>query len=344
MTTAFVFPGQGSQVVGMGRDLYDASPQVRALFDQADSTLGLPLTRMCFEGPWETLTATENAQPALLLASTALLTALADHASTPVSFVTRHADFVAGHSLGEYSALVAVGALDFQTALRLVRRRGELMAAATAGAMAAIMGMDEEPLEEICRQVSVRGARVVIANYNSPGQLVISGTEEAVAQAMVLAKERGAKRTTTLKVSAAFHSPLMREAAAGLAPAIGDAQIADARVPVVANVTAELLVEAAAIRRELIDQVTAPVRWITSVQRMAAAGVEAWSASAVRSAVLASSSAGCAFSVAVSVSHGPSKHIRLSGRPSVESAWSKSARTCADASYRSRPMPTTCEP
>jgi len=272
VSTAFVFPGQGSQAVGMGRDLYEQEPAVRALFDEADAALGIPLAQMCFEGPREELTATEHAQPTLLTTSVALLIGLAGGAD-PVPFVTRHASFVAGHSLGEYSALVAAGALDFPTALQLVRQRGELMANSHAGIMAAIMGMDEEPLETICREVSVDGARVVIANYNSPGQLVISGSQVAVDQALVLAKERGAKRVQLLKVSAAFHSPLMREAAAGLAPAIGEARIADARVPVVANVTAEPLTSAEAIRRELVVQVTAPVHWITSVQRMVAQGV-----------------------------------------------------------------------
>ena len=273
MSTAFVFPGQGSQAVGMGRDLYEQEPAVRALFDEADAALGIPLAQMCFEGPREELTATEHAQPALLATSVALLIGLACGAD-PLPFVTRHASFVAGHSLGEYTALVAARALDFPTALRLVRQRGELMADSHAGIMAAIIGMDEKPLETICSEVSVDGARVVIANYNSPGQLVISGSQVAVEHALVLAKERGAKRVQLLKVSAAFHSPLMREAAARLAPAIGEARIADACVPVMANVTAEPLTSAEAIRRELVVQVTAPVRWITSVQRMVAQGVD----------------------------------------------------------------------
>ena len=274
MSTAFVFPGQGSQAVGMGCDLYEQSWAVRAIFDYADAALDLPLTRLCFEGPRDELTATENAQPALLVTSVALLTALAEASAGTVAFVAQQAAFVAGHSLGEYSALVAAGALDLPTALRLVRRRGELMAAARAGIMAAIMGLDEGPLEEICRQISAEGAQVVIANYTSPGQLVISGTQAAVEQAELLAKERGAKRVQPLKVSAAFHSPLMREAAAGLAPAIAEAEIADAHVPVVGNVVAEPLVRAEAIRQELAVQVTAPVRWITSVQHMLAHGVD----------------------------------------------------------------------
>jgi [acyl-carrier-protein] S-malonyltransferase len=273
LTKAFVFPGQGSQIVGMGRDLYEGSPAARAIFDRADATLGFPLAQLCFEGPEETLTATENAQPALLTVSTALLAALSENADIS-SFVVRRSSFVAGHSLGEYSALVAAGALEFSTALRLVRRRGELMAAADEGAMAAIIGLDEHLLEALCREVSAAGTPVVIANYNSPGQLVISGTIRAVEQACGLAKERGAKRALPLKVSAAFHSPLMRAAADGLAAAVANAPIADARVPVLSNVTAEPLTEAEDIRHELVAQVKSAVRWIASVQRMAGDGVD----------------------------------------------------------------------
>jgi len=272
----------------MGRDLYSESAAARAIFDLADETLGLAVARLCFEGPEEALTATENAQPALLTMSTALLAAAFEkqgNAETggqaddrgslswspclPVS-----ASFVAGHSLGEYSALVAAGAIDFPTALRLVRRRGELMSAAHEGGMAAIIGLEEAPLEQICREVSTEVAPVVIANYNSPGQLVISGAGAAVERACGLAKERGAKRALPLKVSAAFHSPLMRGAAEGLAAAVAQAAINDARTPVISNVSAEPLAHADGIRRELIAQVTSPVRWIASVRRMAADGVD----------------------------------------------------------------------
>ncbi|HET9224706.1 MAG TPA: ACP S-malonyltransferase [Roseiflexaceae bacterium] len=273
MNTAFVFPGQGSQIVGMGHDLYEASPAARAIFDHADALLGFPLTGLCFEGPEETLIATENAQPALLTVSTALLAALGDSVDV-ASFLVGRSSFVAGHSLGEYSALVAAGALDFATALRLVRRRGELMAAADEGAMAAIIGLDETQLELLCREVSAEGAPVVIANYNSPGQLVISGATGAVERACVLAKERGAKRALPLKVSAAFHSPLMHGAAVSLAAAVADAPIDDARVQVLSNVTAEPLTEATAIRRELVTQVSSAVRWIASVRRMTESGVD----------------------------------------------------------------------
>jgi len=257
----------------MGRDMYEESQAARAIFDYADATLGFSLARLCFEGPEEILTATENAQPALVTVCTALLAALGD--STDVSpVVGRWSSVVAGHSLGEYSALVAAGALDFATALRLVRRRGELMAAAGEGAMAAIIGLDEAPLEALCHEASTEGAPVVIANYNSPGQLVISGAVTAVEQACALAKERGAKRALPLKVSAAFHSPLMRAAADSLASVVADVPIADAHVPVLANVSAEPLFEADAIRRELAAQVTSAVRWIASVRHMTDAGVD----------------------------------------------------------------------
>jgi [acyl-carrier-protein] S-malonyltransferase len=289
MTTAFVFPGQGAQSVGMGRDLYAASSAAQAIFDLADATLGFALTRLCFEGPEDALTATENAQPALLTVSAALLAAIGetrdarcetrDSVLEPAALsspVSRLASFVAGHSLGEYSALVAAGALDFPTALRLVRRRGELMAEAREGGMAAIIGLEEAPLEQICREASAEDAPVVIANYNSPGQLVISGASAAVERACALAKERGAKRALPLKVSAAFHSPLMRNAAEGLAAAVAQAAIQDARTPVISNVAAEPLTQADDIRRELIAQVTSPVRWIASVRRMAADGVDSF--------------------------------------------------------------------
>ena len=292
MSVAFVFPGQGAQAVGMARDVYDASAAARAVFAQADAALGFAVSRLCFEGPDEVLTATENAQPAILTASIALLAALLerdqeakgqgdkepDNGSSllfsPSPRLPVSPSYVAGHSLGEYTALVAAGALDLVTAVRLVRQRGEFMAAATEGGMAAVIGMAESPLEAICREVSASDATVVIANYNAPGQLVISGATAAVERVGALAKANGAKRVLPLKVSAAFHSPLLQEAADGLAPTIRDAAMGDAQVPVISNVTAEPLTSAAAIRAELVAQVTAPVRWIASVQRMAAMGVD----------------------------------------------------------------------
>ncbi len=276
MSIAWVFPGQGSQVVGMGRDLITVSPAARRIFTIADETLDYPLSELCFSGPEADLTATENAQPALLTTSMALLAAmqelLGDRLEQPI--------VVAGHSLGEFSALVAGGALDFTTALHLVRRRGELMAAAHEGSMAAVIGLDADVLEQICQEVSAalqtehEHSTVVIANYNAPDQLVISGSVVAVEHAGMLAKSRGAKRVIPLRVSAAFHSPLMIAAAEGMAQALTNATVHDLTIPLVANVTAEPLYQADDVRREIVAQVVAPVRWIASVQRMVALGVE----------------------------------------------------------------------
>lgn len=270
MSIAFVFPGQGSQVVGMGLDLFESSAAARSIFEQADQTLDFSVSNLCFEGPEAQLTATEFAQPALLTVSTAILAALKEQAGANAP----QAAFVAGHSLGEYSALVAAGALPFASALRLVQRRGQLMAQADSGGMAAIIGLDEEPLEAICREVSTADAAVVIANYNSPGQLVISGANSAIERACEAAKAAGARRALPLKVSAAFHSPLMQAAGDALAPDIAKAPIVNAAIPVVANVNAELIQSAEAIRAELTQQVTASVRWIASVRAMAEAGVD----------------------------------------------------------------------
>ncbi|MGQ9612511.1 ACP S-malonyltransferase [Chloroflexus sp.] len=276
MSIAWVFPGQGSQVVGMGRDLIAASPAARQIFATADETLDFNLSGLCFCGPEADLTATANAQPALLTTSMALLAAmtelLGDRLEQPIA--------VAGHSLGEYSALVAGGALDFKTALQLVRRRGELMAAAHEGSMAAVIGLDAAILEQICQEVSAAlqndhsHGTVVIANYNAPDQLVISGSVMAVEHASMLAKSHSAKRVIPLKVSAAFHSPLMIEAAEGMAQAIAHATVRNLSVPLIANVTAEPLYDADDVRREIVAQVVAPVRWIASVQRMVDLGVE----------------------------------------------------------------------
>ena len=248
---AYVFPGQGAQAVGMGRDLYEAFPAARAVFDEADAALGFALSALCFEGPAEELTRTINAQPALLTTSYACLAAARETGALPA------ADFVAGHSLGEYTALAAAGALSFGDAVRLARERGRLMHEAgllQPGTMAAILGLDEGVLAEICRETGT-----VIANFNCPGQLVISGGVDSVARTVELAAARGASRTVTLQVSGAFHSPLMQPAVEGMKAALAAVAFRDAAVPVIANVTARPVTQADDIRRELLDQLTSPV-------------------------------------------------------------------------------------
>ncbi len=265
--SAWLFPGQGAQTVGMGRDVFEQSAAARAVFEQADDVLGFALSRLCFEGPADELTQTENAQPALLTTSIALLEAAKERAdlSPPV--------YMAGHSLGEYTALVAAGALQVPDALRLVRRRGELMAEAREGTMAAVIGLDLPTLEAVCAEAGDAGT-VVIANQNAPGQLVISGAKEAVERAGMLAKERGAKRVLPIKVSAAFHSPLMQAAADGLQLAVAAVEyMATPAPPVIGNVTAIPLTNAGVLRAELVTQVTAPVRWIASIECMHGDGV-----------------------------------------------------------------------
>lgn len=275
MTTAWVFPGQGSQVVGMGRELYDQSAAARKVYDEADAALGFSISSLCFDGPEEQLMATENAQPALLTTCYAFLAAAREQGE---ALIRQEPAFVAGHSLGEYSALLAAEAFDLATAVRLVRRRGELMAAASAGGMAAIIGLDEAPLEALCQQVASEGTgddwQVVIANFNSPGQLVISGGLPGVQRVSELAKAQGAKRVMPLKVSAAFHSPLMRDAAEAMAQVLADAPIADLKLPLLANVTADVRQSAASVREELTHQVASPVRWVASVEYMAQNGVD----------------------------------------------------------------------
>ncbi len=275
-SVAWVFPGQGSQTVGMGKDLAEAFSAVAALYERADKQLGTSLARLCFEGPEEVLTQTINAQPALLTMSLAVLLAMGGKLSgsgqfhPPAGLPKPH--FVAGHSLGEYTALVAAGALSFPDALALVRERGRLMGEARSGSMAAVMGMEEEALEEVCRLCG-GDAPLVIANYNCPGQYVLSGAPEALQRASEEAKARGARRVVPLKVSAAFHSPLMQEAALGLSLKVGTTEFASARVPVVANSSAQPIRQPEDIRAELVTQVCAPVRWTASVRFIEAQGV-----------------------------------------------------------------------
>ncbi|MFN7963146.1 MAG: ACP S-malonyltransferase [Thermoanaerobaculia bacterium] len=263
---ALVFPGQGAQKVGMGKDWAEQHRLAREAFEEADEALGMPLSRLCWEGPEEDLQATANTQPALLATSIAIYRVAAE--------AGLEASLMAGHSLGEYTALVAAGALGFADALRLVRRRGELMQQAVPageGAMAAILGLDDATVREVTAEAA--GEQVCsAANYNSPGQTVIAGHAGAVARAVDLARERGARKSVLLKVSAPFHCALMRPAREALAPLLAAAQMADPRVPVITNVDARPVTTAAAARDALVRQVDGPVRWVESVEWMAREG------------------------------------------------------------------------
>ncbi|MBI2370034.1 MAG: ACP S-malonyltransferase [Deltaproteobacteria bacterium] len=265
---AYLFPGQGSQYVGMGRALCEAMPEARATFGEASEVLGLDLAALCYEGPEEFLALTANVQPAILTVSVAVARTLeARGARRPV--------LVAGHSLGEYSALVCAGALAFRDAVRLVRRRGEFMQEtipAGEGAMAAILGLEPSEVEALCHEVA-KGEVVSCANYNSPGQVVVSGHREAVGRAVAAARARGARRAVPLPVSAPFHCALMAPAAARLQAELDRVEIHQPAVPVVTNVEAEPTQDPARIRDLLVSQVVCPVRWDASLRRMAAAGV-----------------------------------------------------------------------
>lgn len=261
---AYIFPGQGSQYVGMGKDLCEQFPEVKKIFDEADSVLGFPLSKICFEGPEEELKQTKNTQPAIFLHSVALWTVLKPS----------DASMVAGHSLGEYSALVAAESITFSDAVKLVRLRGELMQKAGEehpGTMAAILGMEPAAVAKACAEAEEAGI-VQPANFNSPGQIVISGSVDGVRKAMEIAKANGAKRAIELPVSGAFHSPLMQSAKEKLKEALDSAEIRNARIPLYANVTAQPVTDADEIRRLLFEQVTSPVRWEESVVNMTAAG------------------------------------------------------------------------
>ncbi len=265
MSRAFIFPGQGSQYVGMSRDLYENSAEARWMLDQLAEAAGFDLLRVMFEGPEEELRRTENAQPALFAHSMAVLAALAGALGEPA--------MVAGHSLGEYSALAAAGALDPAEGIRLVRRRGQLMARAgelAPGAMAAVIGLDEARLRELVHACTA--GTVVIANYNCPGQLVISGEKAAVREVSRAAKQAGARGVIPLKVSGAFHSPLMAPIAEEFAAFLADAEISDARVPVYCNVDADAHTAAEELRECLKRQLTGSVLWEKSVRRMIADG------------------------------------------------------------------------
>ena len=260
-----LFPGQGSQAPGMGKDLAERFPAARDVFAAADDVIGAPLSRLCFDGPADELTRTLNAQPALLTHGAAVW-AVVREVMAPMVVAA------AGHSLGEFTAYHAADALALPEAVRLVRKRGELMyqsGVRRPGTMAAILGDTTTSIEDICADASAAGI-VVPANFNSPGQIVISGESAGVERAMVLAKAAGAKRAIKLNVSGAFHSPLMTEAAAGLEEALGMAHLADPRFPVYANVNGQPVTDAALARRLLVDQLTAPVQWNREVEAIAA--------------------------------------------------------------------------
>jgi [acyl-carrier-protein] S-malonyltransferase len=278
MMRAFVFPGQGSQAVGMGRSLADAFPAARYLFDEVDGALSQPLSRLMFEGPESELTLTENAQPALMAASLAVLRVLEAEGGFDIG---RYGAFVAGHSLGEYSALAAAGALSVSDAARLLKRRGQAMQLAVpvgCGAMAALIGLDAATARIVAAKAACAGIDhdevCTLANDNAPGQAVVSGHRSAIERAIVLAREHGARRSVMLPVSAPFHSPLLAPAADAMAEALATVALRAPAVPLVANVTARPVADPAQIKRLLVQQVTAAVRWRESVLFLADAGVE----------------------------------------------------------------------
>ena len=264
---AYVFPGQGSQSTGMGVDLYDRYPSARAVFDQADASLGFSLSRLCFEGPDEELTKTHNVQPAILVVSIACLKAIEEAAMANFPSPA----FVAGHSLGEYTALVAAGALDLDDAILLVRERGRLMYEAglrNPGGMLAVIGLDEETVKDICLHSGTE-----ISNINCPGQIVISGATQALAEADKLARARGARVLIPLKVSGAFHSALMEPAVAEFSKIVSNIGFKPPSIPVVSNVTARLLTDADSIKEELVKQLRNCIQWQRSVEYMMQGGV-----------------------------------------------------------------------
>lgn len=271
---ALVFPGQGCQSVGMGRDIYEAFPRARALYQRADSLLGFPLSKLCFEGPPDELNDTANTQPAIYATTMALWEVLAPRLARVLPRVA----FVAGHSLGEFSALTVVGALDFDAGLLLVRERGEAMRDAgvvAPGGMAAIIGLSDQAVAEIVDRVNRDGQKVWMANYNSPGQVVIAGESAPLERAIALATERGAKRALRLAVSIASHTPLMRAAAHRLGAALEATTFGRPWAPVVSNATASPLSDPSEIRAALLRQITSPLRWVESVELMVERGVTA---------------------------------------------------------------------
>jgi [acyl-carrier-protein] S-malonyltransferase len=265
---AFVFPGQGSQFVGMGKEISEVYPQAAAAYKEADKILGYSISELCWQGPEEELKKTFNTQPAILTTSIACWRIINDNGIVP--------DFVAGHSLGEYSALVAAGVMDFTDAVSLVRFRGQSMEQAIPsgmGTMAAILGMSSEKVLELCKQVQQFGI-VEPANFNCPGQIVIAGHTPAVEKTVEMAKKMGAKRAVMLSVSGPFHSSLLASAKEAIADRLGSVRIKDGMVPLVANVNAQIIQEKNDIIKALVEQVTSPVLWEDSVRTLAAAGVD----------------------------------------------------------------------
>ena len=292
---AFLFPGQGSQAAGMGADAFAASPAAKSVFETVNAALGFSLSDLCFQGPEETLRETINAQPAIVTVSLALLAALQESLSPTHSFSAWSSPLVpsytAGHSVGEYAALVAADALDLKDAARLVRERGRLMhheGTVCPGGMAAVIGMDADVLEEVCQEATTEAAasatketearhpgmgKVIVANFNAPGQIVISGEQHALQIAMEHAKARGAKRVIPLAVSGAFHSPVMQPAANTLAQAIRATALQNASIPIIGNISATPLTTAEAISEELAQQIAASVQWTRTIEFLVNNGV-----------------------------------------------------------------------
>lgn len=265
---AFIFPGQGSQTVGMGAEFVESDTNSKAFYDQADAALQFELSKLMLEGPQEELTLTYNAQPALLTTGVMIASKLMGAGIVP--------DYTAGHSLGEYGSFVIAGSLTFEDAVKIVHKRGLYMNEAVPagqGAMAAILGMESDLLKEVCDEVSANGDLVQLANLNCPGQIVISGTKEGVEKASVLAKEKGAKRAIPLVVSGPFHSELMKEAAIKLEKEIEKVEISEPKIPIISNVHADLLEDVDAIKKEMIEQVYSPVQWESDVRKMLECGV-----------------------------------------------------------------------
>jgi [acyl-carrier-protein] S-malonyltransferase len=274
MTRAFIFPGQGSQAVGMGKALADAFAPARAVFQEVDDALSQKLSKLMWEGPESDLTLTENAQPAIMAASMAIVRVL--QAEGGLDFA-KHARLVAGHSLGEYTALCAVGAFTLADTARLLKKRGQAMQTAVhvgEGGMSALLGIEFNDAQEVCIEASAQGGICVVANDNAPGQIVISGNKATVDRAGIMSKEKGAKRAMPLNVSAPFHSPLMQPAADAMRDALAGVAIRPLAAPLVANVTAAESAEPETIRRLLVEQVTGRVRWRESVLAFRGLGVD----------------------------------------------------------------------